>query len=99
MNCFITDMREKEIINLRDGCRLGCVCDVEFDTCSGHIVSIVVLGRGKMFGFGGKCEDIKICWSDIKVIGDDTILVDFDCPKECQKPCNNNFFDSLFRHK
>ena len=99
MNCFITDMREKEIINLRDGCRLGCVCDVEFDTCSGHIVSIVVLGRGKMFGFGGKSEDIKICWSDIKVIGDDTILVDFDCPKECQKTCNNNFFDSLFRHK
>ena len=92
-------MREKEIINLRDGCRLGCVCDVEFDTCSGHIVSIVVLGRGKMFGFGSKCDDIKICWSDIKVIGDDTILVDFDCPKECQKSCNNNFFDSLFRHK
>ena len=100
MNCFITDMREKEIINLRDGCRLGGVCDVEFDTCSGSIVSIVVFGRSKAFGFGGRCEDIKICWSDIKVIGDDTILVDFDCPKETKKPSNNNnFIDSLFRHK
>jgi YlmC/YmxH family sporulation protein len=92
-------MREKEIINLRDGCRLGGVCDVEFDTCSGTIVSIVVYGRSKAFGFGGKCDDIKICWSDIKVIGDDTILVDFDCPKENRKPNNNNFIDSLFRHK
>ncbi|MBR5247059.1 MAG: YlmC/YmxH family sporulation protein [Clostridia bacterium] len=99
MNCFITDMREKEIINLRDGCRLGAVCDVEFDTCSGNIVSIVVFGRSKVFGFGGKGEDIKICWNDIKVIGDDTILVDFDCPKECKNTSNNNFLDSLFRHK
>lgn len=92
-------MREKEIINLRDGYRLGCVCDVEFDTCSGNIVSIVVFNRNRTFGFGGKCEDIKICWNDIKVIGDDTILVDFECPAECKKSCNNNFFDSLFRHK
>ncbi len=99
MNCFITDMREKEIINLRDGCRLGSVCDVEFDTCSGTIVSIVVFGRNKAFGLGGKCDDIKICWNDIKVIGDDTILVDFDCPKECKRSNNNNFFDSLFKHK
>ena len=92
-------MREKEIINLRDGCRLGCVCDVEFETCTGNIVSIVALGRSKAFGFSGKGDDIKICWNDIKVIGDDTILVDFDCPQECKRPNNNNFLDSLFKHK
>lgn len=97
MNCFITDMREKEIINLRDGCRLGSVCDIEFDTCSGTIVSLIVFGKNRLLG--GKCEDVKICWNDIKVIGDDTILVDFDCPQECKRTNNNNFLDSLFRHK
>ena len=29
MNCCVTDLRDKEVINLKDGCRLGCVCDAE----------------------------------------------------------------------
>ena len=99
MNCFITDMREKEVINLKDGCRLGSVCDVEFDTCSGNIVSLIIFGRGKMFGLMGRCDDIKICWNDIKVIGDDTILVDIELPKECRNPPKENVLDSLFKHK
>jgi YlmC/YmxH family sporulation protein len=92
-------MREKEIINLRDGCRIGSVCDVEIDTCTGAVVSLIVFGKSKALGFMGKCEDIKICWKDIKVIGDDTILVDFDCPAEFKKTINNGVFESLFKHK
>ena len=92
-------MREKEVINLKDGCRLGNVCDVEFDTCSGNIVSIIIFGKGKLFGFMGKGEDIKICWNDIKVIGDDTILVDAVIPDNCKCNTKENMFDSLFRHK
>lgn len=99
MNCCITDMREKEVINLKDGCRFGSVCDVEFDTCSGCIVAIIIFGRSKLFGIMGKTDDIKICWEDIKVIGDDTILVDFDCPEACKKCNNTNFFDNLFKHR
>ncbi len=98
MNCCITDMREKEVINLKDGCRLGNVCDVEFDTCSGNIVSIIVFGKGKAFGLLGRGEDIKICWNDIKVIGDDTILVDAVIPENCKCNTKENMFDSLFRH-
>lgn len=98
MNCCITDMREKEVINLKDGCRLGNVCDVEFDTCSGSIVSIIVFGKGKAFGLLGRGEDIKICWNDIKVIGDDTILVDAVIPENCKYNAKENMFDSLFRH-
>lgn len=99
MNCFVTDMREKEVINLNDGTRLGNVCDVEFDTCSGCVQSIVIFGKGKCFGLLGRYEDITICWKDIKVIGDDTILVDFECPPECKRRNCNNVFDSLFRHR
>lgn len=99
MNCCITDMREKEVINLKDGCRLGCVSDVEIDTCTGKLISIIIFGRQKCFGLMGRWEDIKICWEDIKVFGDDTILVDFDCPAECRRRPDRNFFDSLFSHK
>ncbi len=99
MNCFVTDMREKEVINLKDGCRLGNVCDIEFDTCSGTIVSIIIFGKGKLFGLLGRYDDIKICWNEIKVIGDDTILVEFDCPEQCRRNTNDNVFESLFKHK
>ncbi|MBQ8765787.1 MAG: YlmC/YmxH family sporulation protein [Clostridia bacterium] len=96
MNCFVTDMREKEVINLKDGCRLGSVCDVEFDTCNGNIVSLVIFGKGKMFGLMGRCDDIKICWDNIKVIGDDTILVDIELPKTCKTPKKENILSGLF---
>ncbi len=97
MNCFVTDMREKEVINLKDGCRLGAVCDVEFDTCSGNIISLIIYGKGKMFGLMGRCDDIKICWNDIKVIGDDIILVDMELPKQCKTQQKENVFNSLFK--
>lgn len=99
MNCFVTSLREKEVINLKDGCRLGAVCDVEFDTCTGAVVSLIIYGKAKCLGLLGRCEDIKICWNDIKVIGDDIILVEFDCPPECKRNNNSGTLDGLFRHK
>ena len=99
MNCCITDIREKEVINLSDGCRLGHVCDVEIDTCTGSLVSIIIWGKSKGFGLMGRYEDIKICWNDIKVIGDDTILVDAEIPESCRCNTRENMIDSLFRHK
>ena len=37
MNCRITDLRAKEVICVKDGSRLGNVCDVEIDTCTGQL--------------------------------------------------------------
>lgn len=99
MNCFVTSLREKEVINLSDGSRLGAVCDVEFDTCTGKITSIVVYGKPKILGVFGKCEEFEICWVDIKIIGDDTILVDFECPPESKNNANSGVLEGLFRHK
>ncbi|MCR5485506.1 MAG: YlmC/YmxH family sporulation protein [Clostridiales bacterium] len=75
LNCCVTDLRNKEVINRNDGCRLGNVCDVEVDTCTGHITAIIIFGKARLFGLLGHEDDIRICWSDIDVIGDDTILV------------------------
>ena len=99
MNCSITELRNKEVINAKTGCRLGCVSDVEIDTCSGCVVSVIIWGKGKCFGLLRGNDDIKICWNDIEVIGDDTILV--CCDISCQT-CHNSFnkrsfFDALFK--
>lgn len=98
MNCCVADLREKEIINLKDGCRLGSVCDVEIDTCTGRVLALIVFGKSKFMGFGARTDDIRIAWEEIEVIGDDTILVRFDCPAACKpSPKKKNALDSLFR--
>lgn len=79
MTTSINDFRRKEVVNIRDGSRLGCVCDVELDLACAKLVSIIIFGRLRFFGLLGREDDICIGWDKIKVIGDDTILVDFDC--------------------
>ncbi|MBE6777764.1 MAG: YlmC/YmxH family sporulation protein [Ruminococcaceae bacterium] len=74
----ITDMHDKEVINISDGMRLGFVDDVEVDTCTAQVVAIVIFGKGKCFGLFGRDKDIVISWKQIEVIGEETILVNFD---------------------
>lgn len=75
MNCCITELRCKEVINKADGCRIGLVNDVEVDSCCGRVVALIIFGRPKYWGICGRRERIRICWEDIDVIGSDTILV------------------------
>ena len=75
MNCCVTDLRNKDVIWRCDGKRIGNICDVDVDTCSGKVVAIVIYGRNRCFGLLGHEEDIRIRWEDIEVIGDDTVIV------------------------
>lgn len=99
MHCCLTDMRYKEVINNSNGCRLGNVCDVEIDTCSGRLTAIIIYGTGRFFGLFGKTPDIRIPWDDICVIGEDTVLVKY-CAPECNNPPprkRGRFFEGMFR--
>lgn len=80
MCCRIVEMRNKEVICVKDGTRLGCVCDVEIDTGTGRLTSIIIYGRPKILGLFGRENDLVIDWDCIEVIGEDTILVSFEPP-------------------
>ena len=81
----ITDMHDKEVINICDGTRLGFVDDLEVDTCTAQITALVICGRSRLFGILGRDPDVVIQWKDIEVIGDETILVNCQCsPCECR---------------
>ena len=75
MHCCVTDLRSKDVICRADGRRIGNICDVEIDTCSGSILAVIVFGRGRCSGLFGHEEDIRIRWEDIEIIGDDTVIV------------------------
>ena len=68
MNCRMADMRNKEVINIKDGTRLGCVCDVEIDTSCAKVYAIVIYGRLRLFGLLGREDDIVIKWDDIEAV-------------------------------
>lgn len=70
------DFRHKEVINVRDGRKLGYVQDVCADLESGRIISIIVPGNTRKFNIFSSGNDIEIPWSNIKCIGEDLILVD-----------------------
>ncbi len=72
-----SDFRQKEVVNICDGKRLGFVCDVDIDMNTGRLNSIIVPASGKLFGILGKKEDYVIPWDKIKTIGEDIILVDY----------------------
>ena len=80
MICRITELHNKEVINLDNGNRLGCVDDVEVDSRNARPCAIVKHGRQRLLGIGGHEPDIVIRWEDIEVIGDETILVHYKCP-------------------
>ena len=89
MICRMYDMRDKDVINLTDGTNIGTVGDVELDTATAKVISIVIYGKLKLFGLAGREEDIIVKWSDIEVIGEDTILV--RCPVTYSNKKKMNF--------
>lgn len=69
------EMREKEVVNIIDGRKLGRILDVVF-TCHGEVIGIVVPGERRFFKNISSSESLFIPWKCIKKIGEDTILVE-----------------------
>ena len=70
------DFKHKEVINIKDGRRLGFVQDVTADLESGVITSIIVPGNNKLLNVFAGNNDIVIPWQNIKCIGEDIILIE-----------------------
>ena len=74
----ISDLRYKNVVNLSDGCCLGVITDAQFDSCTGNILAMIVMGRRHFFGLFGKEDELFIPWQCIQIIGEDTVLVRWD---------------------
>lgn len=72
MELSFLDLKEREIINVFDGKKLGRVIDIVFNNESGLVRGIVVPGDRKMFH---RADDLFIPIDKIKRIGNDVILV------------------------
>lgn len=70
------DFKHKEVVNIKDGKRLGFVQDVNADLETGVITSIIVPGNSKFINLFTSSNEIVVPWANIKCIGDDIILVE-----------------------
>ncbi|MDR0949193.1 MAG: YlmC/YmxH family sporulation protein [Lachnospiraceae bacterium] len=71
-----SELKSKDVINIKDCKRLGRVSDLEFDACNGCIQSVLIPGGGKLASFLHCEPEIIIPFHDIRQIGPDIILVD-----------------------
>ena len=78
MNCRIADLKNKQVVCIKNGCVLGDIYDIEFNTSDGSLTAIIIPGRPRFFGLFGHEDDIVIPWSEIEVIGQETVLVTTD---------------------
>lgn len=71
----VSDLREKEVINLYNGERVGYIYDFDIDMENGTITGIIIPAEGKVLSFFSKNHDIHVSWNKIIKVGTDTILV------------------------
>ena len=72
MDISFVDIREKEVINIYDGKKLGHIIDIIFDRQTGRVTGVVVPGIKK---FMRKTEDIFVPIDNLKKIGEDVLLI------------------------
>ena len=99
MEISLTELKEKEVINVYDGKRLGRILDLVFDAQTGIVSGIVVPGEKKLFK---KNDGFFIPLEKIKRIGDDVILIGlqfqagFQSSGNLSKKTKNNFYVGNF---
>lgn len=69
----------KEIVNIKDGSRLGILgqTDLKINSKTGKIEALLIPNY-KWFGFKKEDNQTVISWKKIKKIGKDLILIEFD---------------------
>ena len=73
----LSDLQNKDIVNVNDGRNIGNIIDVKIDENSGSILSFVIEPNKNFFRIFNKIgtNDTEIKWSSITKIGEDVILV------------------------
>lgn len=81
MEISFIEIREKEVVNIYDGKKLGHIIDIVFERETGKVQGVVVPGLKK---FMRKTEDIFVPIENLKKIGEDVLLVKL-APIEAEK--------------
>lgn len=71
----LSELQNKEIVNVSDGRNIGSIIDVRIDEHSGKIISFLIEPSKNFFSLFNRGKDTEIPWENISMIGEDVILV------------------------
>jgi len=71
----LSELQEKDIINISNGKNLGKIIDVTVE--DGKIYNFVIEPKRFFFNIFRRNEEILIKWEEIQKIGEDVILINF----------------------
>lgn len=74
MEISYTELRDKEVVNIADGKKLGRITDIVF-SLKGRVAGIVTPGERRLFKNGAE-NNVFIPWTNILKIGNDIILIE-----------------------
>lgn len=86
MEVSFNELRQKEVVNLTCGKRMGRISDLIMRTENREVLGLVVPGDRKLFR---QREDLFIPWRNVEKIGDDVILVSVN-PDDCTSIVKNS---------
>lgn len=76
MSAKISDLQERQIVNIADGKCLGNVKDIELNLARGVIEALVLPGPGGLRGILQNQGELLIPWQKVVRIGVDVVLID-----------------------
>ena len=73
----LSEFQNKDVINIKDGRRIGNIIDCKIDSTTGEIKSFMLAPFKGVFSFKGT-NKVEIDFKDIAKLGEDVILVNFN---------------------
>lgn len=82
MDITFCELRNKEVVNLNDGRKLGRIIDLSLTT-SGQVLGLILPGDKGMFKNVVNSNSLFVPWRSIVRLGDDIILVNIPTEIGC----------------
>lgn len=70
----LSDLQDKDIVNIKDGKKIGKIIDVVIDN-NGNMKSLI-MQRVKILNIFNSGGEVEVKWNQIKKIGEDVILIE-----------------------
>lgn len=71
----LSDLQDKDVINIVDGKKVGNIIDVALENSTGKMESLIVEKSKFFISMFSNKDEIEIRWEQIEKIGEDVILV------------------------
>lgn len=72
----LSELQKKDIVNIKDGKKIGKIIDAEFDINSGYMIHFIIEKNSFIKSLFLNSSELTIKFSQIKKLGEDVILID-----------------------